>query len=116
LLPPDLLAPTAGPWSGAGRRVNVPFAIIGTSMAWAESRTVWALRQVTTDPLLRRTMRNNLLPSSLSMARTCTRCTISHLLRGRQDQTSATVDPPRPGAKDPGGRVPEAGEGSQPRH
>jgi hypothetical protein len=33
--------------------------------------------------------------SSLSMARTCTRCTISHLLRGRQDQTRATVNPPR---------------------
>jgi hypothetical protein len=67
--------------------VNVTFAIIGTSMPWGESSTICALRQVTTGPLDRRTMRNSLLPSSLSMARTCTRCTISHLLRGRQDQT-----------------------------
>src|SRR4051812_37889539 len=38
-------------------------------------------------------MRNSLLSSSLLMARTCTRCTISHLLRGRQDQKRATLDP-----------------------
>ncbi len=46
-----------------------------------------APRQVTTDSLDRRTIRSSLLPSSLLIGRTCTRCTISHLLWGRQDQT-----------------------------
>src|SRR4051794_4267793 len=50
-------------------------------------------RQVTTEPLDRRTMRNSRLPSSLLITRTCTRCTISHLLRGRQDQTTRDSSP-----------------------
>src|SRR4051794_62411 len=56
-------------------------------MPWAESSPICARRQVTTEPLDRRTIRRSRLPSSLLMDRTCTRCTISHLLRGRQDQT-----------------------------
>jgi hypothetical protein len=43
--------------------VNVTFAIIGTSMPCAESSTICARRQVTTDPRLRRTVRITLLPS-----------------------------------------------------
>src|SRR4051794_29952084 len=63
-------------------------------MPCAESSTICARRQVTTDPELRRTIRSSRLPSSLLMARTCTRCTISHLLRGRQDQTRpASITP-----------------------
>src|SRR3954447_21522504 len=34
-------------------------------MPWAESSTIWARRQVTTDPVPRRTMRSSRLPSSL---------------------------------------------------
>jgi hypothetical protein len=56
-------------------------------------------------------MRNNLLPSSLSIARTCTRCTISHLLRGRQDQTRAASSILESGA----GRKFEAAVLDQPR-
>src|SRR5688572_26957494 len=40
--------------------VNVTLAIIGTSMPCAESSTIYARRQVTTDPLDRRTMHNSL--------------------------------------------------------
>jgi hypothetical protein len=47
-------------------------------MPYADNSTICARRQVTTDPLLRRTMR--LLPSSLVMVRICTRCTFSRLL------------------------------------
>ncbi|AXQ53994.1 hypothetical protein D0C37_04870 [Streptomyces koyangensis] len=53
--------------------VNVTSAIFATGMRWADSSTIWARRQVTTDPVPRRTIRNNRLPSSSSISRTCTR-------------------------------------------
>jgi hypothetical protein len=67
--------------------VNVTSAILATGMPWAESSTICARRQVTTEPLPRRTIRSSRLPSSSLIGRTCTRCTISHLLRESQDQT-----------------------------
>jgi hypothetical protein len=36
-------------------------------MPWADSKTICARRQVTTDPLPRRTMRSSWLPSSISL-------------------------------------------------
>ena len=45
--------------------MDATFAIWATSMPWAESSTICALRQVTTDPDERGTIRSNLLPSSL---------------------------------------------------
>src|SRR4051794_9659594 len=56
-------------------------------MPCAESSTICARRQVTTDPVPRRTMRNSRIPSSLLIGRTCTGWTIAHLLQGSQDQT-----------------------------
>jgi hypothetical protein len=53
--------------------VKVTWAIIATSMAWALSSTIWARRQVTTDPELRRTIRSSRLPSWLVISRTRTR-------------------------------------------
>ena len=43
--------------------VKVTLAIWGTGILWAASRTICARRQVTTEPLLRRTIRSNRLPS-----------------------------------------------------
>ncbi len=60
---------------------NVTSTICRTAMPWADSNTLCALRQVTTEPLLRRTIRSSWLPSSLPIGRTHTRWTISHLLR-----------------------------------
>ncbi|MFF5490324.1 hypothetical protein [Streptomyces virginiae] len=48
-------------------------AIFATGMRWADSSTIWARRQVTTDPVPRRTIRSSRLPSSSSISRTCTR-------------------------------------------
>jgi hypothetical protein len=39
-------------------------------MPWAESSTIWARRQVTTDPELRRTMPRRRLPSSFDISLT----------------------------------------------
>jgi hypothetical protein len=50
--------------------VNATFAIAGASMPWADSSTICARRQVTTDPLPRRTIRSRRRPSSSSIART----------------------------------------------
>ncbi len=61
-------------------------------------------------------LRSSWLPSSLLIGRTCTRWTILHLLRGRQDQTSATVHPRKTSARDAGRCVTKRGEGWQPRH
>jgi hypothetical protein len=60
---------------------------LATGMPWAESSTICARRQVTTEPLERRTIRSSRVPSSSLIDRTCTHRTISHLLRGSQDQT-----------------------------
>jgi hypothetical protein len=43
--------------------VKVTSAIRGAGMPWAASRIMWARRQVTTEPLLRCTMRSSRLPS-----------------------------------------------------
>ena len=53
--------------------VNATFAIPGTSMPCADSSTICARRQVTTDPLPRRMIRTSRLPSSSSISRTRTR-------------------------------------------
>jgi hypothetical protein len=53
--------------------VKVTWAIWATSMPWALSSTICARRQVTTDPLDRRTMRSSRLPSWLLISRTRTR-------------------------------------------
>ena len=45
---------------------------LGHVHPWALSSTIWALRQVTTDPEDRRTIRSSRLPSSLVIARTRT--------------------------------------------
>src|SRR5215212_48813 len=63
-------------------------------MCCAESSTICARRQVTTDPVPRRTMRSSRWPSSLLIGRTCTGWAISHLLRGSQDQTRRQSQPP----------------------
>jgi hypothetical protein len=61
--------------------------MLPTGMRWAESSTIWTHRQVTTEPVPRRTMRSSRLPSSLLIGLTCTGWAISHLLRGSQDQS-----------------------------
>jgi len=53
--------------------VNATFAIPATSMPCADSSTICARRQVTTDPLSRRTIRTSRRPSSSSISRTRTR-------------------------------------------
>jgi hypothetical protein len=53
--------------------VNATLAIAATSMPWAESSTICARRQVTTDPLPRRTIRTRRRPSSSSITRTLKR-------------------------------------------
>jgi len=53
--------------------VNATFAIAATSIPWADSNTICARRQVTTDPLSRRTIRTSRPPSSSSISRTRTR-------------------------------------------
>jgi hypothetical protein len=50
--------------------VNATFAIAGTRMPCADSSTICARRQVTTDPLPRRTIRTSRRPSSSSISRT----------------------------------------------
>jgi hypothetical protein len=50
--------------------VNATFAIARTSMPCADSSTICARRQVTTDPLPRRTIRTSRRPSSSSISRT----------------------------------------------
>jgi hypothetical protein len=53
--------------------VKVTWAIWATSMPWALSSTICARRQVTTEPVDRRTMRSSRLPSWLLIPRTRTR-------------------------------------------
>ena len=45
--------------------VKVTLAMPATSMPCTDNNTIWARRQVTTDPNERRTIRSSLLPSSL---------------------------------------------------
>ncbi len=52
--------------------VKVTSAIFATGMPWADSRTIWARRQVTTEPVPRRMIRSSLRPSSSSICRTRT--------------------------------------------
>jgi len=53
--------------------VNATLAIAATSMPWADSSTICARRQVTTDPLPRRTIRTSRRPSPSSISRTRSR-------------------------------------------
>jgi hypothetical protein len=76
--------------------VKVTSAILATGMPCADRSTICARRQVTTEPVPRRTIRSSRLPSSSLIGRTCTRCTISHLLRGvrirRDDGSNLKID------------------------
>ncbi len=53
--------------------VNDTSAIFATGMPCAESSTIWARRQVTTDPVPLRIIRSSRRPSSSSISRTRTR-------------------------------------------
>ena len=53
--------------------VNATLAICSTSMPWADSSTICARRQVTTDPEPRRMIRTSRPPSSSSISRTRSR-------------------------------------------
>jgi len=53
--------------------VKATFAIADASMPWADSSTICARRQVTTDPLPRRMIRTSRCPSSSSISRTRSR-------------------------------------------
>jgi hypothetical protein len=94
--------------------VKVTSAILATGMPWAESNTICARRQVTTDPVLRRTMRSSRSPSSLLISRTCTEWTISHRLRGSQDRTREDWCPSTSEGSPVNGS--ERSKGWQPRH
>jgi hypothetical protein len=50
--------------------VKATFAIAATSIPWADSNTICARRQVTTEPVPRRTIRTSRRPSSSSISRT----------------------------------------------
>jgi hypothetical protein len=50
--------------------VSATFAIAATPMPWADSSSICARRQVTTDPPSRRTIRTSRPPSSSSISRT----------------------------------------------
>ncbi|TMR01230.1 hypothetical protein ETD86_54465, partial [Nonomuraea turkmeniaca] len=53
--------------------VKATLAICVVVMPWADSSTICARRQVTTEPVPRRTMRSSRFPSSSSISRTRTR-------------------------------------------
>jgi hypothetical protein len=61
--------------------VNATSAIRATGMPCADSNTICARRQVTTDPEPRRIIRNNRCPSSSSRSRTWTRSATLHSLK-----------------------------------
>lgn len=56
--------------------VNVTSAIFATAMPCADNSTIWARRQVTTDPVPRRMIRSSRRPSPSSISRTRTRSAI----------------------------------------
>ena len=65
-----LISRRCGRVNFGGRLVNATFAIAATSMPRADSNTICARRQVTTDPLPRRSIRTSRRPSSSSISRT----------------------------------------------
>jgi hypothetical protein len=79
---------------------NATLAIAATFMPCADSSTICARRQVTTDPLPRRTIRTRCCPSSSSISRTLRR-SVTHLVSaistcrkncpGRASSTGANV-------------------------
>jgi hypothetical protein len=73
--------------------VKATFAIAATAMPGADSKTICARRQVTTDPLSRRTIRTRRRPSSSSISRTA---------RVRPPAQSGAI---KPGSKVPGRAV-----------
>jgi hypothetical protein len=76
--------------------VNATLAIAAASMPWADSSTICARRQVTTDPVPRRTIRTSRRPSSSSISRTRTRSLTSPVCPA----TITTGNAPRPGKRD----------------
>ncbi|SCF60520.1 hypothetical protein GA0115258_10392 [Streptomyces sp. LamerLS-31b] len=86
-------------WSTSRTRsvlVNDTSAIFGTGIPWAESSTVWARRQVTTEPVPRRMIRSRLRPSSSSISRTRTGSATrpAWLMRAAHPCTHRTSHPP----------------------
>jgi hypothetical protein len=77
--------------------VNATFAIPATSMPWADSSTICARRQVTTDPLSRRTIRTSRRPSSSSISRTRTRSATGPVSAGQHAHESAGAGLAQPG-------------------
>jgi hypothetical protein len=74
--------------------VNATFAIAGTSMPCADSSTICARRQVTTDPLPRRMIRTSRRPSSSSISRTRSRSVtgrVSRISCCKESSTGANV-------------------------
>jgi hypothetical protein len=57
--------------------VKTTSLILAGLIRWAESKTIWARRQVTTEPESRRTIRSSRLPSSLVISRSSTLAAIS---------------------------------------
>jgi hypothetical protein len=77
--------------------VKVTLARAGTSMPCADSSTICARRQVTTDPELRGTIRSSRLPSSLVMSRTRTRSATPASLDNRDGARSLASNRRRAG-------------------
>jgi hypothetical protein len=71
--------------------VNVTSAIFATGIFCADNSTIWARRQVTTDPVPRRTIHNSRRPSSSSISRTCTRSAMLNSVH-RQHRPSTNPD------------------------
>ncbi|WP_308296120.1 hypothetical protein [Streptomyces sp. ISL-96] len=63
--------------------MNVTSAIFATGMPCADSSTIWARRQVTTDPVPLRMIRSSRRPSSSSISRIRTRSATSTACRTR---------------------------------
>src|SRR5262249_6962790 len=74
--------------------VNATFAIAAASIPCADSSTICARRQVTTDPLPRRTIRTSRCPSSSSISRTRSRSVTGSVSWNTHPQES-----PRPGKR-----------------
>ena len=72
--------------------VKATLAIAGAPMPWADSSSICARRQVTTDPLPRRMIRTSRRPSSSSISRTRSRS-----VTGPVSGISACSGSPRPG-------------------
>jgi len=88
--------------------VKVTCAIRTGSMPWADNNTIWARRHVTTEPLLRLTIRSSRLPSSLEIVRTRT---LAAMIAPRHTRRT-----PRGFAIHNNASCPRRGEGCRSRH